>query len=73
MKSVHMVAFLLAMLGALNWGLVGLFGFNLVAVIFGSVSGLTSVVYVLVGASAVYLLATHMGYCKYCGTSGKKK
>ena len=57
MKSLHMVAFLLAMVGALNWGLVGLFKFNLVEV--------------LLGVSGVYLLATHTTYCRYCG--GKKK
>lgn len=73
MKTLHMVAFLLAMLAGITLGLVGLFKFNLIEVIFGSVAGLVTLVYILMGLSAVYLLATHMTYCKYCGTKGKKK
>ena len=69
-KSLHMVAFILTIVGALNWGLVGLFSFNLVSVIFGSWPTVETVVYILVGVSAVYLIATHKGDCKICG--GKK-
>lgn len=69
MKMLHMAAFVLVIVGALNWGLVGLFGFNLVSVVFGSL-GLETVVYVLVGASAVYIGATHMNDCKIC-SAGK--
>ncbi|MBI5045315.1 MAG: DUF378 domain-containing protein [Candidatus Levybacteria bacterium] len=70
MKTVHMVAFLLLVIGGVNWGLVGLFNFNLVTTLFGSMPALEMFVYVLVGASAVYLLVTHKGDCKVCG--GKK-
>lgn len=73
MKELHMVSFVLAMVGALNWGLVGLFGFNLVESLFGSMPGLVQLVYVLVGASAVYLVTTHMNDCKYCADKGKKR
>ncbi|MBI3980618.1 DUF378 domain-containing protein [Candidatus Microgenomates bacterium] len=66
MKYLHMVSFLLVVVGALNWGLVGLFGFNLVNAVVGSVPLLEQLVYVLVGASAVFHLVTHMEYCKYC-------
>ena len=66
MKMLHMVAFMLAMVGALNWGLVGLFNFNLVTTVLGSVAGLEQLVYVLVGASAVYIFATHKGSCTAC-------
>ena len=38
MKALHMVTFILVIIGALNWGLVGLFGFNLVSYIFGAAS-----------------------------------
>ena len=61
-----MVAFALLAVGGLNWGLVGLFGFNLVAAILGSVPMLEKLVYILVGASAVYIGATHMNDCKIC-------
>jgi len=66
MKALHMVTFLLTVVGGINWGLVGLFDLNLVSVIFGGFPGLEQLVYVLVGASAVYLVATHMNDCKVC-------
>jgi uncharacterized membrane protein YuzA (DUF378 family) len=65
-KTVHMVAFVLVVVGALNWGLVGLLDWNLVETLFGMDSMLTSLVYVLVGASAVYIGATHKKDCKIC-------
>lgn len=68
MKMLHMVTFLLVIVGALNWGLVGLFHFNLVMAVLGSMPMLESLVYILVGASAVYLAATHMNDCKTCGS-----
>lgn len=71
MKMLHMVAFVLVIVGALNWGLVGLFGLNLVTMIFG-MGGLENLIYILVGASAVYLAFTHMNDCKMCATKGKK-
>lgn len=73
MKSLHMGAFLLVIIGALNWGLIGLFDFNLVDALFGSMSMLSKLVYVLVGASAVYLVVTHAKECKACMTMTKKK
>lgn len=66
MKILHMVAVTLLVVGGLNWGLVALMGFNLVETIFGGM-GLTNIVYILVGVSAVYIAATHMGDCKACG------
>ena len=66
MKALHMVTFLLLLVGGLNWGLVGLFKFNLVMALFGSMPMLETLVYVLVGASAVYVAATHMNDCKIC-------
>jgi len=65
-KTIHLVTFSLAMVGALNWGLVGLLRFNLVEMLLGSWPGLVTIVYVLVGASAVYEFATHQGRCKDC-------
>lgn len=68
MKMLHMVAFTLVIVGALNWGLVGLFRFNLVTAVLGSMPMLETLVYVLVGLSAVYLAATHMSDCKTCAS-----
>lgn len=66
MKWLHMVAFALLVVGGVNWGLVGLFQFNLVEQLLGSMPTVEMIVYVLVGLSAVYIAATHMGDCKVC-------
>lgn len=63
---LHMVAFPLVLVGALNWGLVGLFNYNLVESLLGSWPVVVTLVYVLVGASAVLILATHKSDCKTC-------
>ena len=44
----------LVVVGGLNWGLVGIFGFDLVATIFGEMSIVSRIVYTLVGVSAIY-------------------
>lgn len=67
MKALHIAAYTLLWVGGLNWGLVGLFKFNLVETILGADSTLTMLVYILVGVSAVYTAATHMQDCKVCG------
>ena len=77
MGWMHVVAFTLVIVGALNWGLVGLLNFNLVEMLFG-VSSLTPLVYVLVGVSGLYLVITHQKDCRACemmmsGGKGKKK
>ncbi len=46
----------LCLIGALNWGLVGLFGFDLVAFLFGTMSILSRVIYSLIGIGAVVLV-----------------
>ena len=56
MRIVNTVTLVLLIVGGLNWGLVGLFGFDLVAALFGPMSALSRVVYVLVGASALWQL-----------------
>ena len=66
MKLLHMVAFVLVIVGALNWGLVALFNLNLVTTLLGSIPSLVTPVYALVGVSAVYIGATHMSDCKIC-------
>ena len=73
MKMLHMVAFLLLIIGGLNWGLVGLFHLDLVMSLFGSVPIFVQLIYILVGLSAVYLLFTHQGDCRVCGMKGKGK
>jgi len=50
------IALILLIVGGLNWGLVGLFDFDLVAAIFGNRSMISRLVYALVGLSALYTL-----------------
>jgi uncharacterized membrane protein YuzA (DUF378 family) len=49
------LALVLVIVGALNWGLVGFFNFNLVTTLFGEMSALSTIVYDLVGLAAVYI------------------
>ena len=58
LSTLDWVAVILLIVGGLNWGLVGIFSFDLVAAIFGAMSFLSNLIYVLVGLSAVYLLVT---------------
>jgi uncharacterized membrane protein YuzA (DUF378 family) len=55
-KLIGMIANILVIIGGLNWGLVGLLNMNVVEMIFGFMPLLTTVVYVLVGLSALYML-----------------
>lgn len=73
MKALHIVAFILVIVGGLNWGLVGLGwwmgggDWNVVHLIVGSLgSMIEGLVYVLVGLSAVWLLINHKKECKVC-------
>ena len=54
MKSIDLVAATFLFIGGINWGLIGLFGFNMVAWLFGEMSTFSRVIYVLVGISAFY-------------------
>lgn len=64
MSAIEWVAFILVIVGAINWGLVGLFNFDLVATIFGDMTTVSRIVYVLVGISAIYLVVTMPGKAK---------
>ena len=66
MKGLHKLTFLLLAVGGLNWGLVGLFNFNLVTTLLGSWPVAEQVVYVAVGLSTVNELLIHMKLCKEC-------
>jgi uncharacterized membrane protein YuzA (DUF378 family) len=56
MKALHVITLILVIVGGINWGLVGLFGFDLVAALFGTASTLSRTVYTLVGVSALWQL-----------------
>lgn len=59
MKAIHCTALVLVIIGAINWGLIGFFQFDLVAALFGGQSAaLSRVVYSLVGLSGLVVAAT---------------
>ncbi len=58
MTPLGTVAFILVVVGALNWGLVGIFNFNLVSFLLGDMSTLARIVYALVGLSGLYMIVT---------------
>ena len=55
---LYWIALVLIVVGALNWGLVGLFNFNLVDRLFGQNSAVARVIYVLVGIAGIYAILT---------------
>ena len=56
LSALDWVAIALSVIGAINWGLVGLFDWNLVSAIFGPMSAVSRIIYVLVGLAGLYLL-----------------
>lgn len=58
MNILRYTAYVLVLIGALNWGLIGLFGFDLVAAIFGDMTLMSRIVYSLVGLSAIITAVT---------------
>jgi len=64
LNTVDWVALALVIVGGLNWGLIGIFSFDLVATLFGDMSTLSRVVYALVGLSAVYVAVMCPKWCK---------
>ncbi len=65
MKYLHKVAFILLIIGGLNWLLVA-FDYNLVDAIFGAGSSISMIIYILVGVSAIYEAVTHKKNCNNC-------
>lgn len=67
MKSLHMVSFVLLVVGGLNWLLVGLGIWDIGNLFGGQDAAVSRVIYVLVGLAAIYEVVTHKGNCKACG------
>jgi uncharacterized protein len=64
MHIAKKIAYILVIIGALNWGLYGISGYDLVDVIFGQIPMIASIVYVLVGLSALLLVfSKHKNCC----------
>jgi uncharacterized membrane protein YuzA (DUF378 family) len=66
--GIDWVALVIMIIGALNWGLVGLFDFNLVAALFGEMTVISRIVYIIVALSAIWCiisLSTHTRHTTY--------
>ncbi|MEI6022232.1 MAG: DUF378 domain-containing protein [bacterium] len=66
MKTVHIIAWILLIVGGLNWLLVGLFSWDVGSIFGGQAALISKIVYILVGISALYELFTHKNSCTNC-------
>ena len=66
MKYVHKVAFLLLVIGGLNWLLLALLGWDVGQLFGGMGAPVSKIIYILVGLAALYEVVTHFGRCKEC-------
>lgn len=57
MKVIDYIVLVLVLIGAINWGLVGFFSFDLVAVIFGDMTIISRIIYALIGIAGLYALS----------------
>jgi uncharacterized protein len=55
-SALDLIALILLIIGGINWGLVGFFNYDLVAKIFGAMSTITTIIYVLVGLSGLWTI-----------------
>ena len=56
MKIIDKIALVLVIIGAINWGLIGIFNFNLVDTVFGAMSIISRIIYILVGISGLWCI-----------------
>ncbi len=56
MKVIDRIALVLVIIGAINWGLIGFFNFNLVEMIFGNMTIIARIIYALVGISGLWAI-----------------
>jgi len=66
MKSVHMLTFILLIIGGLNWLAVGVWGWGVGSLFGGDSATVSRVIYTLVGLSAIIEIISHKGICKDC-------
>lgn len=57
MRSLDIIALVLVVIGAINWGLIGFFQFDLVSALFGNMTALTRVIFALVGIAGLYSIS----------------
>lgn len=60
MRVINTIALILNIIGGINWGLIGLFKFDLVAFLFGSMTLLSRIIYTIVGICGIYLISFYV-------------
>lgn len=68
MKSLHMITWILLIVGGINWLLVAILGYDISNFLGGMSSLLAKAIYLLVGLSAIYEIVTHKKNCRACDT-----
>ena len=68
MKALHLITWILLIIAGLNWLLQGVFQWEVGDLFGGSDMMISRAIYILVGLSAIYELATHKNNCKLCGS-----
>jgi uncharacterized membrane protein YuzA (DUF378 family) len=58
------ICWILVIIGALNWGLIGFFSFNLIALIFGDMTVISRIIYAIIGLAAIYLIVLRIRMAK---------
>lgn len=64
LNALDIIALVLVIIGGLNWGLLGLFGFDLIAAIFGLMSVISRIIYILIALGAIYLIVVSFNFTK---------
>ena len=64
MKYIDCIAHVLVIIGAINWGLIGFFDFNLVSLIFGDMTVWSRIIYALVGIAGLYAISFFTKLCQ---------
>lgn len=59
-STLDWITLILVLIGGLNYGLIGIGGWDVIGMIFGSISWLARIIYILIGISALYMLYTHV-------------
>jgi hypothetical protein len=70
-KTIDVVSYVLILIGAINWGLVGFFEFDLVAALFGDMTIVSRIIYALVGVAAIYQILALSGMLRRWGAPAR--
>lgn len=73
MKGIHMVTFLLLVVGGLNWLLVGILGWDVGELFGGQDAVISKIIYILVGLAALWEIITHKKSCTLCAAKVKEE